>query len=177
MHDHPLGRRALLRSSLLLVPGVAEALQHAHDSAQAPAARVEFLNAADAADIEAMAGEIIPSGDSPGAKEAGAIYFIDRALKTFDADKRDLYREGLAEARRRAGSPITSLTPERRIALVQEIEKTPFFAALREHTIVSFLADPKWGGNRNKAGWKLIGFDDRFEFQPPFGYYDAEAHK
>jgi len=180
MHDHPFGRRALLRSSVLLIPGVAEALQHAHESVQAPAARLEYLNAADAAEIEAMAGEIIPSGDSPGAKEAGAIYFIDRALKTFDADKRALYREGLAEARRKlpaGAASVAALTSAQRIALLQSMEKTPFFTALREHTIISFLADPKWGGNRGKAGWKLIGFEDKFEFQPPFGFYDAEAAK
>lgn len=183
MLPNQLARRTVLRSSLLLVPGLAEALQHARDSAKAPAARLEHLSPADAAEIEAMAGEIIPSDDSPGAKEAGAIYFIDRALGTFDKEKRDLYREGLqaAQAKRRAMFPesatIGALSQKQRIALLESIEKTPFFAALREHTIIAFFADPQWGGNRGKIGWKLIGFEDKFAFQPPFGYYDTPENR
>ncbi|HVP00403.1 MAG TPA: gluconate 2-dehydrogenase subunit 3 family protein [Bryobacteraceae bacterium] len=183
MPDTPIARRSLLRSSLFLIPGMAEALQHAHDSAKAAPARIEYLKPADAAEIEAMAAEIIPSGDSPGAKEAGVIYFIDRALGSFDNEKRDLYRDGLlaAQTRRRAMFPesasIAALSAKERIALLESIEKTAFFAALREHTIIAFFADPQWGGNRGKVGWKLIGFEDKFAFQPPFGYYDAPENR
>src|SRR5579872_6832929 len=104
MSQREVARRALLRSSVLLVPGVAEALQHAHAQAAAAAPRIEYLSPADAVEIEALAAEIIPTDDSPGAREAGVIYFIDRALATFDRDKRDLYRGGLtaAQARRRS---------------------------------------------------------------------------
>jgi hypothetical protein len=37
------------------------------------------------------------------------------------------------------------------------------------------FADPEYGGNFNRAGWKLIGFQDQFNFKPPFGFYDKEA--
>ena len=30
------------------------------------------------------------------------------------------------------------------------------------------------GGNQDKIGWKLIGYDDSLNFRPPFGYYDAQ---
>ena len=33
-----------------------------------------------------------------------------------------------------------------------------FFASVRAHTILGFLADPKYGGNRDFAGWKLVGY-------------------
>ena len=33
---------------------------------------------------------------------------------------------------------------------------------------------PAYGGNRDGVGWKLIGFEDRHVFQPPFGYYDRD---
>ncbi len=36
-----------------------------------------------------------------------------------------------------------------------------------------FLGNPSYGGNRDHVGWKLIGFEDRMAFQPPFGYYDG----
>jgi gluconate 2-dehydrogenase gamma chain len=33
-----------------------------------------------------------------------------------------------------------------------------FFEMLLQNTVEGFFADPQYGGNRNKAGWKLIGF-------------------
>jgi gluconate 2-dehydrogenase gamma chain len=33
-----------------------------------------------------------------------------------------------------------------------------FFEAILAITIEGFLADPIYGGNRDKAGWKLLGF-------------------
>ena len=27
-----------------------------------------------------------------------------------------------------------------------------------------------------EAGWKLIGFENRMAYSPPFGYYDAQAN-
>ncbi len=65
------------------------------------------------------------------------VYFIDRALATFDADQRALYRDGLAAAHGKSAA---------------EIEHTEFFEALRRHTIMGFLASPAWGGNRDKIG-------------------------
>ena len=47
-----------------------------------------------------------------------------------------------------------------------------FFEVVRVHTIIGFLADPNWGGNRASAGWNTIGFEDSHVFEPPFSYYD-----
>jgi gluconate 2-dehydrogenase gamma chain len=183
MPGHDLARRALLRSTfhstLLLVPGVAEALQHAHPDAPAGSPKLTYLSPAAAAEIEALAAEIIPTDDMPGAREAGVIFFIDRALATFDQDKCDLYRSGMAEAQKQRSAmypesnSLAALTSGQRIKLLQTMEKTPFFEALRVHTITGFLAEPSWGGNRDKAGWKLIGFEDKWVWKPPFGYYDS----
>jgi hypothetical protein len=52
------------------------------------------------------------------------------------------------------------------------IEKTSFFEAVRNHTIMGMFAPPQHGGNYQQVGWKLIGFDDSLNFQEPFGYYD-----
>src|SRR3979490_2426646 len=57
----------------------------------------EFLNPADAADVEAISAQIVPSGATPGAREAHAVYFIDRALATFFAAWSQDFRAGLAE--------------------------------------------------------------------------------
>lgn len=55
------------------------------------------------------------------------------------------------------------------------MENTSEFGLLRTFTLIGFLSDPADGGNRDKVGWKLIGFEDKFYYQPPFGYYDAQA--
>lgn len=76
---------------------IAAAQQHAHEavhSASQPA--LGYLDATSAADIDALTSQIIPTDDTPGAREAGVIYFIDRALATFDRDKRAAYQAGLA---------------------------------------------------------------------------------
>ncbi|MBI4907717.1 MAG: gluconate 2-dehydrogenase subunit 3 family protein [Acidobacteria bacterium] len=159
---------------------LAAAWQHAHDAA-AGGTKLEYLSAADASEIEALVSQIIPSDDTPGAKEAGAVYFIDRALASWDRGQREVYRAGLADLqqRRRAAFPLSAsiagLASEQAVALLQGIETTPFFEALRTHTILGFSGPPSYGGNRGKVGWTHIGVEDKMIFEPPFGYYDAEG--
>jgi hypothetical protein len=40
--------------------------------------------------------------------------------------------------------------------------------------VLGLLALPSYGGNAGKAGWKLVGFDDRHVWEPPFGHYDRD---
>jgi gluconate 2-dehydrogenase gamma chain len=190
---------------------VLEALQHAHDAAQSGDGKLHYLDPQAAAEIEVLAVQIIPSGDGPGAKEAGVIYFIDRALATFDQDQREIYRTGLAAYRSGLATDRSGLATDRsglatdrsglatdrsglatdRTGLatdqsglaaarasgsIASIEHTEFFEALRKHVVMGFLASPAWGGNRDKVGWKLIGFEDAGAFQPPFGYYDTPGN-
>ena len=173
-------RRHWLASSPLAA-AILAAQEHAHQSARSSQPPpLNILDAAEAREIEAIAAQILPADDTPGAREAGVIYFIDRALATFDQDKRVLYTEGLKdlEAKRDALFPglqsIAALQPAQQIRLLQAIEKTDFFELVRTHTALGFFGDASYGGNRNQIGWKLIGFEDRFQFAPPFGYYDAE---
>ena len=58
--------------------------------------------------------------------------------------------------------------------MLRDIEQTPFFQAARFDTIVGTFALPTWGGNRDYAGWHMLGLEHQPAFQPPFGYYDAE---
>jgi hypothetical protein len=68
------------------------------------------------------------------------------------------------------------LNPAQQIRVLTAIEKTAFFGLVRLHTIVGFFANPEYGGNQEKIGWNLIGFEDKFAWEPPFGHYDRE-HK
>jgi gluconate 2-dehydrogenase gamma chain len=159
---------------------IAAAQQHAHEAVQSSAPPAfQTLDPATAAEIDAITAQIIPSSDGPGAHEAGIIYFIDRALSTFDADLREAYRTGVAEVQQKrremfpGSSSIAALTSDQQIQLIHAIETTDFFELLRTHTMYGFLGNPSYGGNRDRIGWKLIGFEDRMAFQPPFGYYDG----
>src|SRR5438309_6549996 len=83
-------------------PAIGSAQQHAHKAAAAPSSTAfEHFDPATARDVAAIAAAIIPSTDGPGATEAGAVYFIDRALMTFAADQQVAYREGLADLKLR----------------------------------------------------------------------------
>lgn len=162
---------------------VLSAQQHAHTLAGSTTSHFETLDAATASEIEAIATQIIPSTDGPGAREAGVIYFIDRALSTFAADERETYRSGMAQLQQKRqelfpnSTAIASLTGEQQTALVRVIETSAFFALLRTHTVLGFLGNPSYGGNRGEIGWKQIGFEDRMAYQPPFGYYDAQFQR
>jgi len=165
-------------------PEVVAAQEHAQQAAQtAGAAPLSYFDRKTAAEVEAVAAQIIPTTDTPGAREAGVIYFIDRALATFDKDKQQTYRSGMAalDAKRammfRRSTSIAALDPEQQLALVKAIEGTPFFELIRLHSILGFFGSPSRGGNRNLAGWTLLGIEDKGVFEAPFGHYDAQARE
>lgn len=163
-------------------PGILAAQEHARQvAASGQPGKLDFFSPEQAAEVESVAAQIIPSDDSPGAREAGCLYFIDRALTTFDKDRQSAYTEGLGtlQAKTRAlfpsASKFSGLTPAQQIQVLKAVETTPFFMQVRAHTITGFLANPEHGGNQNEIGWKLIGFEGKFRYEPPFGYYDRES--
>ncbi len=126
-----------------------------------------------AADVDAMAAQIYPTTDTPGAREAQVIYFIDLALVTFAQDKQHVYAKGFADlASTTGGKAFAALSSADQIALLTSIEKTPFFRTVRDHTIMGMFAAPQHGGNFKKIGWTQIGYDDSLNFRAPFGAYD-----
>jgi len=160
---------------------VREALRYARAAAgMEPAPPWEFLTAEQAADVDAITTRIIPSDDGPGAREAGTVFFIDRALATWGSSRGPEFTRGLegvnAEATKRvpAAARFAQLSPDRQVQLLRDLEKTPFFQQIRTATVWAFLCDPSRGGNQDKVGWRHIGFDDRFHWQPPFGDYDRD---
>lgn len=138
-----------------------------------------FFTPEQATEIDAMTAQIIPTDDTPGAREARVVHFIDRALETFDRDRQEDYTVGLHElavVSNRAFPSVTrfsELTYDQQMQVLTEIESSPFFNTVRTHTITGFFASPVHGGNHDKIGWELVGYDDSLEYEPPFGYYDA----
>lgn len=178
-----MNRREWLGTSIGLAawPEILEAQQHAREAAGAATPpNFTWFDALSAAEVESLTGEIIPSDDTPGAREAGVVYFIDRALTTFDKENQAAYKTGLADvsAKRTAMFPgsasCVALSSAQRIQLLQSMERTPFFRLLRTHTMYGFLADPSYGGNRDGVGYKTMQYQPAHLYSPPFGYYDAE---
>jgi gluconate 2-dehydrogenase gamma chain len=155
-------------------PAGVEAAETAHRSGG-----FAFFTPAQAMEIDAMAAQIFPSDETPGAREAQAIYFVDLALVTFAQDQQGAYTQGLADLQARtkqmfpSAASFATLSPEQQVQLLTAIEKSPFFRIVREHTIMGMFCAPQHGGNYKKVGWKLIEFDDSLNFKAPFGAYDA----
>ena len=153
-------------------PAAAAAQQRA---ASAPAAReaLESLTAAESDILEAITARLIPSDAAgPGAKEARAAHYIDRALAGQLASSRAAYAAGLASldayARTSKGSTFAQLSAPDQDAVLSDVEAnrasgfTPsgaaFFTMVRAHTIEGTFSDPYYGGNADFAGWDLIGY-------------------
>ena len=127
--------------------------------------------------LEAIADHLIPSDDEgPGALEARAVRYIDRALGGVLADSLDAYRSGLAAFDRhcrssRDGSFLDLSDIDRTSALI-DIEtgavtgavagfigsSAAFFEMVRSHVIQGTFSDPFYGGNANFVGWDLINY-------------------
>jgi gluconate 2-dehydrogenase gamma chain len=176
--DSRLSRRELLKRASLVGAAAAIAPSVAHGAersvqidaaAQLPAAKaivrepLESLTAAEADILEAVCARLIPTDENgPGAREARAAHYIDRALAGFLAPSRQTYAAGLAAIDKAAmdahAKPFATLTEPEQDAVLHGLEATPFFALVRTHTIQGTFCDPFYGGNANFVGWDLIGY-------------------
>jgi len=134
---------------------------------------VTILNAAESEALKAIVARIIPADENgPGALEARADRYIDRALGGALASMRPLYAAGLAEvdayAQSSKGASFAKLSSSDQDSVLADMQDdratgftgqpSEFFALLRTHTIQGTFADPFYGGNANFAGWDLIGY-------------------
>ncbi len=178
------------------MPAITVAAQHAHEATKAKQAfAFEVLTQEQAKEVAAIAARIIPTDEDPGATEAGVVYFIDRALKTFAKADLPAYQTGLKDVARLTSETFpgvalfSAATPEQQDKVLEELSKDhklvsrgrrqlpagasgDFFPVIWGHTVMGFLCDPDAGGNREYAGWKAIGRDPAHTFSPPFGEYD-----
>ena len=153
-----------------------------HDMADtaAPPTTLTTLSPGEAVEVDAIANRIVPGGATPGARDARVIYFIDNALGSFFAAQLPSFRKGLTDfagayaTRYGADKPFSAGPEAQQTAWLTEVEKTPFFTAVRRLTVLGLIALPKYGGNRDNLGWKLLGVEDSHYWEPPFGYYDKD---
>ena len=167
--DAAVSRREILKrlgmagAAALALPEFDRVLAFQRDVLKAGASQAGVLTATEAATLAAVCARIIPTDESgPGAAEARASAYIDRALGGWLAPSRDTYTTGLAvfddASSARSGKRFVELAPAEQDAVLAAIEETPFFGLMRTHTIQGTFCDPAYGGNAGFVGWDLIGY-------------------
>ena len=149
-----------------------------------------FFNRNDAATIAAFAERLMPGAPGkPGARDAGVVNYIDLALAGAYADLQDFYRRGLAQldayCRTAHVMPFARLAAAQQDAVIRALEEgtaagftwptaQEFFTTIRTHTMEGMFADPVYGGNKDFAGWRLVGFPGA---QPVFTPADMRSRQ
>ena len=134
---------------------------------------LETLTTAEADLLDAVVARLIPTdANGPGATEAHAVRYIDRALGGALSSSRQAYTSGLAALDRYAhaskGKAFTELAPADQDAVLTDVEAgratgftgspAAFFNMVLNHTHQGTFGDPYYGGNANYAGWDLLGY-------------------
>jgi gluconate 2-dehydrogenase gamma chain len=191
-----LSRRDLLKlaGAATIAPGApsAPSAPHAPDAPSAPAAPaapaapslaaqarepLQALTAGEADLLDAIVARLIPTdANGPGAREANAVRYIDRALAGALNASRETYRVGLAAldrySRSSRGRPFTELSPTDQDSVLIDVEtgaatgsgagfqgsSAQFFGLMRTHTWQGTFGDPYYGGNAGFVGWDLLGY-------------------
>src|SRR5882672_9702677 len=133
-----------------------------------------FLNRDDAATVAAFTERLMPGAPGkPGARDAGVLNYIDLALSGAYAELQEFYRRGLAQldahCRKTYNEPFVRLDTVKQDEVITALEQgkaagftwptaQEFFNTVRTHTIEGMFADPVYGGNKDFAGWRLVGF-------------------
>lgn len=104
---------------------------------------------------------------------------------------KDIYRSGIAAFGKwcvqHHGKPFPALDPARKNDVMtllsdgkiefsdDDVPADMFFSQLWENTKEGFFADPMYGGNRDMAGWQMVGFPGaRADFLDWAGKHNAE---
>ncbi|MGA1995971.1 MAG: gluconate 2-dehydrogenase subunit 3 family protein [Bryobacteraceae bacterium] len=141
-----------------------------------------FFTAGEAQTVEAICEQIIPADRDAGARQSGVVDYIDIQLTRHFKRHRKTYRQGIAAvdraSRAKFGKRFADLAAEQQSEALIEVEENSreFFDLVLAHTRQGFYGDPRHGGNRNMASWKMVGLPfppvrgrQRYEDQPKVG--------
>ena len=143
-------------------------------SCTGPRSPWHFLSLDEARTLAAICDQLIPPDQDPGADWAQVVCFVDTQLRGPYRDLQSLYRNGIAHteetARRRFGKAFAEVPGDQQIAILTSLERGDapkniwnaadprrFFATVLAHTMQGFYGDPRHGGNRAHASWKMLG--------------------
>ena len=131
------------------------------------------LSEDEARTLEAICDRIIPADQDPGAAWAGVVNFIDKQLMGPYRKLQPTYRLGLAGTNeasvRTFGKRFAALSSEQADEVLHKMEEgrapggtwkhvspQAFMALVVAHTMQGFYGDPRHGGNRERASWKML---------------------
>jgi gluconate 2-dehydrogenase gamma chain len=113
--------------------------------------------------LEALVDQIVPADDTPGALQAGVVFYIDKQLAGPLKRFREQYAKGIptfrAACQAKTGKDFLALTPGERSEFLHR-HSSGFFNLVIEHTLQGFYGSPSHGGNLNDASWKMLGIED-----------------
>ena len=187
MKQRQMSRRAFLNAGgdaakgsciILTMPMILTACGQAND-ARTSNNDFQLLSEEEVLEYSAISARIIPSNGTPGATEAGVIYFIDSVVADSREVEHQILKDGLATLQSEGAAQfgVASfylLKDEQQDQLLRQIESSEFFNTIRFLTVAGMFSSPEYGGNRDKVGFELLGFTDQHAWQPPFGFYDAD---
>jgi gluconate 2-dehydrogenase gamma chain len=150
-----------------------------------------FFNEDDTRTITALTERLMPGAPGmPGATDTGVTNYIDIALSGAYDDQQYFYRCGLAQldahCKQAYGKEFRHLTADQQDETVGALAQgkvaefvwptaQAFFTTVRTHTMEGMFADPIYGGNKNFAGWRLIGFPGAQPVYTPEDMQSAQA--
>ncbi len=134
-----------------------------------------FLRIEEARTLAAVCDRLIPPDTDPGAEWARVVNFMDLQLCGPYRSLRNVYRAGISCLERtgyaRFGKPFTELSAAQQDALLSALERGEapsgiwktvapgeFFEVVLNHTMQGFYGDPRHGGNRSRASWRMLRF-------------------
>ncbi len=119
-----------------------------------------FFTEAQRATVSAVAEQIIPATDTPGANDAGVPRFIELMVANwFNEEERTLFMSGLAQLLQRSGNAFAALSQPQQLAVLEHLEDeagdaawfeignvtrlwdetAPFICQLKELTVLGFM--------------------------------------
>ncbi|HYI00202.1 gluconate 2-dehydrogenase subunit 3 family protein [Hyalangium sp.] len=142
------------------------------------------FSALELATVAAACERILPRDEDPGAKDTNVPAYLDRMLQTPELKQmKSDFLQGLSALERRSRSMFqkgfVEAAPEQQDELLTLFKdsgsgtgEAHFYELLVVLTLEGFLGDPSYGGNKDRAGWRLVGFDTvgTVAMAPPEGY-------
>jgi gluconate 2-dehydrogenase gamma chain len=113
--------------------------------------------------VEALADQAIPADGSPGAKQAGVLFYIDKQLagplQRFAANYQRAIPQFQAACLEKTGKDFPSLPFAEQTAFLHSLDgpMAAFFNMVIDHTMQGFYGSPIHGGNLDEASWKMLG--------------------